>query len=355
MLSITEFYHLRMLPPSQLPSVVGQSPAFVEMLEQTSRAAALDRPVLVIGERGTGKELIAARLHFLSQRWERPLVKLNCAALPESLLETELFGHEAGAFTGAVRRREGRFELADGGSLFLDEIANASLAAQEKILGVIEYGSFERVGSSAALQVDVRVIGATNIDLPSAALSGAFRYDLLDRLAFDVITVPPLRERPDDIILLAEHFGRAMALELGWEQFAGFTKRARSSLEEFGWPGNVRELKNVVERAVYRSSADGRIDAVSFDPFASPYRPAADEFREGLRPTDSSPRREATEAVPTLTRPFDLEGSVAAFEQDLLERALLQNRHNQRAAARHLGLAYHQFRHKLTKHGLLPS
>ncbi len=344
-----------MLAPSQLPSVVGQSPAFIEMLEQASRAAVLNRPVLVIGERGTGKELIAARLHFLSQRWERPLVKLNCAALPESLLETELFGHEAGAFTGAVRRREGRLELADGGTLFLDEIANASLAAQEKILGVIEYGTFERVGSSAELHVDVRVIGATNIDLPSAAHSGAFRYDLLDRLAFDVITVPPLRERPDDIIPLTDHFGRAMALELGWKQFAGFTKGARTSLEEYDWPGNVRELKNVVERSVYRSPADGRIDSVSFDPFASPYRPAAGDVAEGSRPADSVPSLDPTEAVPVLTRRFDFEESVATFERDLLERALLQNRHNQRAAARHLGLAYHQFRHKLMKHQLLPT
>lgn len=343
-----------MLTPNQLPTIVGQSSAFIEMMEQASRAAALNRPVLVIGERGTGKELIAARLHFLSHRWEGPLIKLNCAALPESLLETELFGHEVGAFTGAVRRREGRFELADGGTLFLDEIANASLAAQEKILGVIEYGSFERVGSSKALQVDVRVIGATNIDLPDAAKSGAFRYDLLDRLAFDVITVPPLRERPDDINPLVDHFGRAMALELGWEQFAGFTKNARSSLEEYGWPGNVRELKNVVERAVYRSARDGRIDTVNFDPFASPYRPISGEPTENARPSDAL-RQDPAEAVPALTRPFDFETSVAAFERNILERALLQNRHNQRAAARHLGLAYHQFRHKLMKYELLPA
>ena len=343
-------------PSNELPSVVGQSPAFIEMLEHASRAASLDRPILVIGERGTGKELIAARLHFLSRRWDRPFVKLNCAALPENLVEAELFGHEIGAFTGAARRREGRFELADGGTLFLDEIANTSMAAQEKILGVIEYGSFERVGSSAPLHVDVRVIGATNIDLPSAAQSGAFRYDLLDRLAFDVITVPPVRERPEDIIPLADHFARLMAQELAWERFAGFTQRARNALEDYDWPGNVRELKNVVERAVYRNPPDERIDAISFDPFTSPYRPSAQIGADA--PSESAKPRESkapAAAAPVLTRPFDFEGSVAAFEQDLLERALMQNRHNQRAAARHLQLAYHQFRHKLVKHGLLPS
>ena len=196
-------------------------------MEQVSRVAPLDRPVLVIGERGTGKELIAARLHYLSPRWDRPLLKLNAAALPETLLDSELFGHEAGAFTGAVRPRRGRFELADGGSLFLDEIASTSLAVQERLLRVVEYGAFDRVGGSATVQVDVRVIGATNVDLPSAAVAGRFRQDLLDRLAFDVLTVPPLRARGDDILLLAEHFGRAMALELGRPGFAGFAAKRR--------------------------------------------------------------------------------------------------------------------------------
>jgi psp operon transcriptional activator len=292
----------------------------------------------------------------LSRRWDQPFVKLNCAAFPENLVEVELFGHEIGAFTGAARRREGRFELADGGTLFLDEIANTSRAAQEKILGVIEYGSFERVGSSTSLHVDVRVIGATNINLPSAALSGAFRYDLLDRLAFGVITVPPVRERPDDIIPLADHFSRLMAQELAWERFARFTQRARNALEDHDWRGNVRELKNVVERAVYRNPPDERIDAISFDPFTSPYRPSAPPGAGASSTSTKTQESQGSVATtPVLTRPFDIKGSVAAFEQDLLERALAQNRHNQRAAARHLQLAYHQFRHKLVKHGLLPS
>ena len=259
----------------ELPPLVGQAPAFLDLMEQVSRVAPLDRPVLVIGERGTGKELIAARLHYLSPRWDRPLLRLNAAALPQTLLDSELFGHEAGAFTGAVRQRRGRFELADGGSLVLDEIASTSLALQERLLRVVEYGAFERVGGSATVQVDVRVIGATNVDLPSEAAAGRFRQDLLDRLAFDVLTVPPLRARREDIPLLAEHFGRAMAHDLGWPSFAGFGADALDALLAHPWPGNVRELKNVVERAVYRAGAPGRrITGVQFDPFASPFRPA---------------------------------------------------------------------------------
>ncbi len=201
-------------------------PAFRAALAQVSQLAALDRPVLVVGERGTGKELVAARLTYLSPRWDKPFVKLNCATLAESLLDSELFGHEAGAFTGAMRRRLSRFEIADGGTLFLDEIATASLAVQEKILRVIEYGSFERVGGNEVHHVDVRVIAATNVDLPALAESGRFRSDLLDRLAFDVVTIPPLRERAEDIPLLAEHFGRGMTRELGREVFRGFTPAA---------------------------------------------------------------------------------------------------------------------------------
>jgi psp operon transcriptional activator len=240
-------------PTSRLPPLVGESPAFQAMLEHVSRAAPLDKPTLVIGERGTGKELVAARLHYLSRRWDRPFIKLNCGALSESLLESELFGHEAGAFTGAVRRHAGRFELADGGTLFLDEIANASAAVQEKILRVIEYGEFERVGGRETLITDVRLIGATNADLPALAAAGRFRADLLDRLAFDVITIPPLRARGEDIPILADHFAVAMARELERPFFPGFTERALDTLRSHDWPGNVRELKNTVERAVYRA------------------------------------------------------------------------------------------------------
>jgi psp operon transcriptional activator len=342
----TDHRHIRamVIDRSELPPLIGQAPQFLDLMEQVSRVATLDRPVLVIGERGTGKELIAARLHYLSPRWDRPLIKLNAAAIPESLLESELFGHEAGAFTGAVRRRAGRFELAHGGSLFLDEIASTSLAVQERLLRVVEYGSFDRVGGSAPVQVDVRLIGATNVDLPAAAAAGCFRLDLLDRLAFDVLTVPPLRARPGDVPLLAEAFGRAMALELGWERFPGFTRGALDALEAHPWPGNVRELRNVIERAVYRAAAPGRpIANLQFDPFASPFRPA--------KPPAAPPE---PASAPAADRPPDFRAAVAHFERQLLTGALVVCRHNQRAAASRLGLSYDQLRHQLRKHGLLP-
>src|SRR5437870_5439570 len=237
-------------PYTELPPLVGEAAAFRAVLAQVSQLAPLDRPVLVVGERGTGKELIAARLTYLSPRWDKPFLTVNCAALAESLLDSELFGHEAGAFTGAVRRRAGRFELADGGTLFLDEVAHASLAVQEKILRAVEYGAFERVGGSAPVSVDVRVIAATNLDLAAAVEAGRFRADLLDRLAFDVITVPPLRQRPEDILLLAGHFALGMVRELRGGYFPGFAPAARAALLRHDWPGNVRELKNAAERSV---------------------------------------------------------------------------------------------------------
>ncbi len=337
------------MAPSGLPPLIGQSPPFLEVMERVSGAAGLDRPVLVVGERGTGKELVAARLHFLSPRWNGPFVKLNCAALPETLLETELFGHEAGAFTGAVRRRAGRFELADGGTLFLDEIARAPLAIQEKILRVVEYGEFERVGSSAPLTCDVRIVAAANVDLPAEAESGRFRHDLLDRLAFDVLTLPPLRARTEDVILLADHFARAIAVELSWASFPGFSAAAAAALQRYPWPGNVRELKNVVERAVYRwPDRDQAIADIEFDPFASPYRPGP-----GPRTAPGPVEEPARPGEPSSTA--DLDARLARYEARLLEDALEAARYNQRRAAESLGLGYHQLRGRLRKHGLLPS
>jgi psp operon transcriptional activator len=320
----------------ELPSLLGEAPSFRAMLAHVSRVAPLDRPVLVVGERGAGKELVAARLAFLSPRWERSFVKLNCAALAESLLDSELFGHEAGAFTGATRRRLSRFELADRGTLFLDEIAMASLAVQEKILRVIEYGAFERVGGNESLNVDVRVIAATNVDLPGLAAAGKFRADLLDRLAFDVVTIPPLRERGEDIPLLAAHFAIAMTRALGREVFAGFTRRAAASLMSYPWPGNVRELRNVVERAVARAEQPDRpLDEITFDPFASPFRPGA-----------------AAVAAPEQTGATGFADRVGAFAAGLLRAALTESRFNQRQAAQRLGLTYDQLRHHLKKHGI---
>jgi len=331
---------------TDLPAPMGESPALLAHLDHLSRVAPLDRPVVIVGERGTGKELSAARVHFLSRRWSGPIIKFNCAALPESLLEAELFGVEPGAFTGAAKRRPGRFELADGGTLFLDEIGNAGMAVQEKILRVIEYGEFERLGGSETLTVSVRVVAATNVDLPAAAAAGRFREDLLDRLAFDVLTLPPLRARTGDVALLSHHFGREMAKDVGWPSFPGFSKAAASALDAYAWPGNVRELKNVVERAVaHWLKPMAAIDGVIFDPFASPYRPA------GVAPQHAESSLQEVVPQPTTS---DFKSTVAEFEKGLLSRAMLEARHNQRVAAARLGLGYHQLRNALRKHGLLP-
>jgi psp operon transcriptional activator len=330
--------------------MLGSASVFLDMLEQVSNVAPLNRPVLVIGERGTGKEQVSGRLHYLSSRWERPFLTLNCAALGETVLEAELFGHEAGAFTGAVRRREGFFERADGGTLFLDEIASASPAVQEKILRVVEYGEFQRLGSTTTVKVDVRLVAATNVDLPSEAESGRFRADLLDRLAFDVVTVPPLRERPGDVLLLARHFGLAMAQELKRPLFAGFTPRAERVLEGYSWPGNVRELKNVVERAVYRSDdPELPIDRIILDPFESPFRPRC---APAVRAVDRAPTAQATAHRPP-AEPYDFFTHIAATEQLALRAALDACGGNQKKTAIHLGMAYHQLRNLLRKHGML--
>lgn len=354
-------------------NLIGQANSFLAVLEQVSQIAPLNKPVLIIGERGTGKELIAARLHFLSKRWEQNYIKLNCAALSESLLESELFGHEAGAFTGAQKRHEGRFERADGGSLFLDELANTSALVQEKILRVIEYGEFERVGGTKTVRVDTRLIAATNEDLPSLAESGEFRADLLDRLAFDVITLPPLRERREDILVLAEHFAIQMARELDYELFSGFTEHARKTLLEYHWPGNVRELKNVIERSVYRiGSGHLPVSDIVIDPFHSPYRPAAAAHRETStqKPVPANnPPEKGSESAP-ITAPTSGSGAVgicvnfenggidfkevtAEFEIEVIQRALQHAQFNQKKTAELLGLTYHQLRGYLKKYALL--
>ncbi|MBA4048953.1 MAG: phage shock protein operon transcriptional activator [Sphingomonas sp.] len=331
--------------------VIGQSGAFLDALERASRAAALDRPVLVIGERGTGKELVAERLHRLSPRWDQPLIIMNCAALPETLIEAELFGHEAGAFTGATKARQGRFEEAHGGTLFLDELGTLSMGAQERLLRAVEYGEVTRIGSSRPVRVDVRIVAATNEHLPAKVDRHEFRADLLDRLSFEVVTLPPLRARTSDIMVLAEHFGRRMASELGWEDWPGFTPAATDALLDYRWPGNVRELRNVVERAVYRWDDVGAIDAIQFDPFESPYRP---QSATAPVPAPEAPDPAAPEAAPAGATPADFKTQVAAFEARLLSRALNHHRFNQRATAEALGLSYDQLRHALRRHDLLP-
>lgn len=319
-------------------TLLGESNNFLEVLEQVSRLAPLNKPVLVIGERGTGKELIASRLHYLSDRWQGPFISLNCAALNENLLDSELFGHEAGAFTGAQKRHLGRFERADGGTLFLDELATAPMLVQEKLLRVIEYGHLERVGGSQPLQVSVRLVCATNDDLPLLAQEGKFRADLLDRLAFDVVQLPPLRERRSDILVMAEHFAIQMCRELGLPLFPGFSAQAKQILLDYGWPGNVRELKNVVERSVYRhSEVDQELDSIIINPFTR-QQPAMDaEVAE-------------TGSLPDL--PLDLRRWQNQQEKDLLDKSLAQARYNQRRAAELLGVTYHQLRAMMKKHGI---
>jgi psp operon transcriptional activator len=319
------------------------------MLEHVSRAATLAKPVLVIGERGTGKELIASRLHYLSPRWEQPLIKVNCAALTETLLETELFGHQAGAFTGATRTHIGRFEQANGGTLVLDELGTIPLRMQEKILRVIEYGEFQRVGGSDTLSSDVRIVGATNDHLPRLAELGRFRADLLDRLAFDVIHAPPLRARPEDITTLAYHFAVNVTSELKRSFFPGFTANAQAALLAYEWPGNVRELKNAIERSVYRvDDPQMPIDEIRFDPFASPFGHPTAAMRE-MEPS-ATPRTVAPRTEHPL--PTDFRAAVAEFETQVLRRALERAQFKQTTAARLLGLSYHQLRSLLRKHGL---
>ncbi|MTD25805.1 phage shock protein operon transcriptional activator [Erwinia sorbitola] len=321
-------------------TLLGESNNFIDVLEQVSRLAPLNKPVLVIGERGTGKELIASRLHYLSDRWQGPFISLNCAALNENLLDSELFGHEAGAFTGAQKRHLGRFERADGGTLFLDELATAPMLVQEKLLRVIEYGQLERVGGSQPLQVSVRLVCATNDDLPLLAREGKFRADLLDRLAFDVVQLPPLRERRSDILVMAQHFAIQMCRELGLALFPGFTPEAEQRLLDYAWPGNVRELKNVVERSVYRhASIEEPLDNIIINPFQR-------EQPETL----ADP---ATDTLPTL--PLDLRHWQYQQEKALVEKALAQAKFNQRRAAELLGVTYHQLRAMLKKHDLNPS
>lgn len=325
-------------PPVKTNEALGQSEKFLEFQELLARVAPINRPVLLLGERGTGKELAASRLHYLSKRWQGPFIALNCSALNPTLIESELFGYEKGAFTGANQRRSGRFEAADGGTLFLDEIGTIPMEVQEKILRVVEYGQFERVGDSTAIEVDVRIIAATNADLIRMVSHGKFKRDLLDRLSFEVLFLPPLRERKEDIMLLANHFASRMAYELGREGIPRFSLEAIKAIENYDWPGNVRELKNLVERAVYRSSSMV-ISEINFDPFLSPYVDDGDYEAEekSEEPVRKSP---ALDLFSDKTLPE----AVNDLQIQLINNALVSAKHNQKIAAKKLGITYHQFR-----------
>jgi len=328
--------------PVGMAEALGQSEVFLEFQERLSRVALVNRPVLLIGERGTGKELAASRLHFLSNRWKGPLVALNCSALTPSLIESELFGYEKGAFTGAERRRTGRFEASNGGTLFLDEIGTIPIEVQEKILRLVEYGTFERVGSSESIEVDVRIIAATNSDLLALAAEGRFKQDLLDRLSFEALFLPPLRERKEDIVLLGNHFAARMGFELGREEVPQFSDEAIAGLESYSWPGNVRELKNVVERAVYRSDSSLITDIV-FDPFHAPH--GGHHLPKGEGPVVET---DTASIDNLLDKP--VKQAVRELEVLLLKKALRETKHNQMKAAQVLGQTYHQFRGLYRKH-----
>lgn len=351
---------------SQTDRLIGESLAILEVQEHVSQIAPLTKPVLIVGERGTGKELIASRVHYLSERWGKPFLKLNCAAISDSLLDSELFGHEQGAFSGATRQHKGYFERADGGTLFLDELATVSMNVQEKILRVIEYGEFIRLGSDKVIKVDVRLVAATHGDLPELANDGRFREDLLDRLAFDVITLPPVRSRQEDIPLLADFFALGMIKELKREYFPGFTQEAMKALCNHPWPGNVRELKNVVERSIYRNQEpDEVIHSIIFDPFKSPYSSqkiisesptsqastlqASTLQTKSLENHNASTTKSIDQWNDFIHSDADLKSYMVNLEKTLVTHALQTQNNHQKQAANRLGITYHQLRACLRK------
>ncbi len=319
---------------------LGESEIFLNFQAELSRAAGVNRSVMIIGERGTGKELAASRLHYLSGRWEAPFIALNCAALPPTLIETELFGHATGAYTGAGKARKGRFEEADGGTLFLDEMGLIPLEVQEKILRVVEYGSFERVGSSTTVEVNVRIVGATNQDMPELCEQNKFKRDLLDRLSFEVLFLPPLRERGIDKMLLAEHFCQRMSNELGLTAAPLFSDKVRELINNYSWPGNIRELKNVIERAVYKCEGP-YLEELTIDPFRNPFDVIESDDKSV---TTRVPGGYIEKTVSTLPKLGDFRSNIREIEISYLKRALDESDSNQKLAAEKLSLTYDQFR-----------
>jgi two-component system response regulator HydG len=307
-----------------LPTIVGQSQEIRDLLALITRVAASDSPVLVHGESGTGKELVARTIHERSGRRAGPFVAVNCAALPETLLESELFGYEKGAFTGAAGRKEGRFELASGGTLFLDEVADLSLVTQPKILRVLQEGEFERLGGTRTLQVDVRIVAATNQDLADMVKEKRFREDLYYRLNVITIRVPPLRERHEDIRLLAQYYVRVYGAKNG-RTLEGFTAEAIDRLESYAWPGNVRELENLVERSVILARKD-RIDA--------------EDLPEEIMGVKRPPRDAILELVGT---------PLEEVEQRLLDETLRITGGNKTQAAKLLGIDVRTVARKLER------
>ena len=305
-----------------------QSQIMAELVNLAGRVAPSQANVLIRGETGTGKELFARLVHNLSPRADRPLITVNCAAIPETLLESELFGHEKGAFTGAVQRRIGRFEQADGGTLFLDEIGELTLPVQVKLLRFLQEREFERVGGERTLKADVRIISATHQDLEARVKDGTFREDLFYRINVVTMTIPPMRERREDIPLLIDHFVERFARD-NHKRIDGVSREARDLLIRYEYPGNVRELENIIERAV----------VISRGPVLS---------REDLPFQDAPCEPEADPEAPGGT----LNEALEALERKMLQDALEQAGFNQSQAARLLGLNERMLRYKLKKYGL---
>lgn len=342
----------------QNSQLIGESPAFHWLMDKVSDSAALERPLLVVGERGTGKELIANRLHFLSPRWEQVFVQVNCAAYSDALLDEALFGNTT---------TDGHFNRAESGTLFLDNIEAVSLRLQEKLLQTLEYGLIDPLGSPDTEEVNVRIIAATGEDLPKACHEGRFRADLLDHLTFDVITLPPLRDRKEDIFPLAQYFGRKTATALGAEKFSGFTPEALASLSEQNWRGNIRQLKSVVERSIGQAflvdeTLSLPVGTLIIDPFDSPWRltggqlppetegfPAMSPHRPAQNTTEKAIANVTEEITPP---PTTFTERILAFERGLIDEAMTVSDHHQGKAADYLDLTYHQFRGLLRKHGL---
>jgi psp operon transcriptional activator len=342
---------------------IGESPKFIEMLESISLFSKSNRPAFLLGERGTGKELVAQRLHYLSGRGLERLVTINCSAFSTELLNSELFGHEKGAFTGATERREGKISLAHKGTLFLDEISTSSMTFQEQMLRVVEYGQIQRVGGDMPMNVDVRMIAATNENPARLAESQRFRRDLLDRLSFGVIHIPPLRERKDDIPLLAYHFGNLMLRDMGQSGIAEFSEDAMEKLMDYAWPGNIRELKNVVERAVFLAQG-GPVDHVEMNPWRhvelksevgqaeniepkmahAPIQNQQDSIQNQQDLIQNRPDLIPPKVSNRVVLPLDFSEELTKLKIKMLRGALTESRHNQSEAAKLLSLTYAQFR-----------
>ncbi|HYV67602.1 MAG TPA: sigma-54 dependent transcriptional regulator, partial [Myxococcales bacterium] len=312
---------------ARLGEMVGRSQAMQSVFDVLEKVAAARTTVLITGESGVGKELVARAVHAKSPRAEEPFVPVNCGAIPEGLIESELFGHVKGAFTGAQTDKEGLFQSAEGGTLFLDEIAELGTPLQVKLLRAIQDRRIRPVGGTEDVEVDVRIVAATNRDLPAEVRAGRFREDLYYRLNVVQIRVPPLRERREDILLLADHFLHRFGAEHGRRELR-LSREARRRLDEYGFPGNVRELENLIERAVALSNGE----EVTLDALPAPLRGAPSLAPDGPLPAS-----------------FSLEGHLAGIERELIDRALAEARGVKKDAAAKLGLTFRQFRHRLKK------